>query len=158
MALKMSGCALSMNTFARYYETHLHKKVVKDKQTKTEMVAHYGSYNFVLKETKGSVQIVSVNWNKWPLWTDYWFCHRVCLYEDMTEALINDLPKVHILVSEMTPMKGFRLAKIMADGPRDTEAIDSFALTSWCQFSQDLVEEWIACDNTPLSHETHDFE
>ena len=28
MALKMSGCALSVNTFVRYYETHLHKKVV----------------------------------------------------------------------------------------------------------------------------------
>jgi hypothetical protein len=58
MALKMAGCALSLNTFARYYETHLHKKVVKDKRTKVEMVAHYGSYNFVLRNTKGTMQIV----------------------------------------------------------------------------------------------------
>jgi len=55
MALKMAGCALSVNTFARYYETHLHKKVVKDKQTKVEMVAHNGSYNFVPKKTKDTV-------------------------------------------------------------------------------------------------------
>ena len=31
MALKISRCALSINTFARYHKTHLHKKVVKDK-------------------------------------------------------------------------------------------------------------------------------
>ena len=51
----MSGCALSVNTFAHYYETKLHKKTVKDKQTKTKMVAHYGSYNFVLKKMEGTV-------------------------------------------------------------------------------------------------------
>jgi hypothetical protein len=55
MALKMSGCALSVNTFARYYETHFHKKTIKDRQTKAEMVAHYGSYNFIPKKTKGTV-------------------------------------------------------------------------------------------------------
>ena len=66
MALKMSRCALSVNTFTRYYETHLHKNMVRDKQTKTEMVAHYGSYNFVLKKTKGTVQIVPAYQNKWP--------------------------------------------------------------------------------------------
>ena len=66
MALKMSRCVLSVNTFARYYETHLHKKMVKDKQTKTEMVAHYGSYNFIPKKTKGTMQIVLAYRNKWP--------------------------------------------------------------------------------------------
>jgi hypothetical protein len=71
MALKMSGCALSVNTFAHYYETHFHKKMVKDKQTKTEIVAHYGSYNFIPKKTKGTVQIVPAYRNKWPRWTKY---------------------------------------------------------------------------------------
>jgi hypothetical protein len=52
MAMKMSGSELSVNTFTRYYETHLHKKVVKDRWTKTEMVAHWGSYNFVSKKTR----------------------------------------------------------------------------------------------------------
>ena len=130
MALKMSGCALSVNTFARYYETHLRKKTVKDKRTKVEMVAHYGSYNFVPKKTKGTVQIVPAYRNKWPRWTDYWFYHRVCSDEDVAEAMINGLPKAHILVSEMTPMEGFRLAKVLADGPRDTDAAYAFALTS----------------------------
>ena len=55
MALKMTGCALSVNLFARYYKTHFHKKTIKDKQSKMEMVAHYGSYNFVPKKTKGTV-------------------------------------------------------------------------------------------------------
>ena len=55
MVLKTSRCTLSMNTFPQYYETHLHKKVVKDKQTKVEMVAHNGSYNFVPKKTKDTV-------------------------------------------------------------------------------------------------------
>ncbi|CAD6212410.1 unnamed protein product [Miscanthus lutarioriparius] len=55
MVLKMSGCALSVNTFAHYYETKLHKKMVKDKQTKTKMVAQYGSYNFGPKKTEDTV-------------------------------------------------------------------------------------------------------
>ena len=66
MALKMTGCALSVNLFARYYEMHFHRKTVRDKQTKMEMVAHYGSYNFVPKKTKGTVQIVPAYRNKWP--------------------------------------------------------------------------------------------
>ena len=51
-------------------------------------------------------------------------------------------------------------AKILANGACDTKAVDAFALTSRWQISRDLVEEWIACDNTPLSHETQfsDFE
>ena len=94
------------------------------------MVAHYGSYNFVPKKTKGTVQIVPAYQNKWPRWTDYWFCHRVWSDEDVVEALTNGLPKAHILVSEMTPMEGFRLAEILDYGPCDTEAVDAFALTS----------------------------
>jgi hypothetical protein len=78
----------------------------------------------------------------------------VCSDEDVAEALTNGLLKAHILVSEMTPMEGFRLAEIMADGPRDTEATNAFALTSRWQISRDLVEEWIACDSPPLSSET----
>ena len=108
MALKMSRCTLSVNTFAQYYETHLHKKVVKDKQTKVEMVARYGSYNFVLKKTKGTMQIVLVYWNKWPRWTDYWFYHHVCSNEDVTEALTNDRPRFwlmgHVILRLQTPL------------------------------------------------------
>jgi hypothetical protein len=58
MALKMAGCALSVNLFVRYYEMHFHKKTVTDRRTKVEMVNHYGSYNFVPKKTKGIVSIV----------------------------------------------------------------------------------------------------
>jgi hypothetical protein len=94
------------------------------------MVSHYGSYNFVLKKTKGTMQIALAYRNKWPCWTDYWFYHRMCSDEDIAEALMNDLPKVHILISEMMPMKRFRLAKIMANGPQDTEAVNCFTLTS----------------------------
>jgi hypothetical protein len=50
--------------------------------------------------------------------------------EYVAKVMINDLPKAHILVSEMTPMKGFCLTEILADGPCDTEAVDAFALTS----------------------------
>ncbi|CAD6261232.1 unnamed protein product [Miscanthus lutarioriparius] len=130
MALKMCGCTLSVNSFTHYYKIHFHKKTIKDKQTKIEMVAHYGSYNFVPKKTKGTVQIMPAYRNKWPWWTDYLFYHRVYSDEDVVEALTKGLLKAHILVSEMMPMEGFCLAKIRADGPRDTEAIDTFALTS----------------------------
>ena len=78
----------------------------------------------------------------------------MCSDEDATAALENDLLKVHILISEMTPMEGYRLAKVLADNPRDTEAADAFALTSHWQISRDLVEEWIACESPPLSSET----
>jgi hypothetical protein len=81
------------------------------------MVAHYGSHNFIPKKTKGTMQIVPAYRNKWPCWTDYWFYHRMCSNEDIVEALTNDLPKAHILISEMMLMKGFRLAEIMANGP-----------------------------------------
>jgi hypothetical protein len=86
---------------------------------------------FIPKKTKGTVQIVSAYRNKWLHCIDYWFYHRVCSDEDVTEALMNDLPKAHILISEMMPMKAFRLAEIMADRPRDTKAAYVFALTFW---------------------------
>ena len=111
MALKMSSYALSVDTFARYYETQLHKKVIKDKRTKSKMVAHYGSYNFVPKKTRGTVSIVLAYRNKWPQWTNYWFYHRVCSNEDVAKALVNDPPKAHILLSQMTPMEGLCLAE-----------------------------------------------
>jgi hypothetical protein len=153
MALKMSSYALSMNIFACYYETHFHKKTIKDWQTKAEMVAHFGSYNFIRKKTKGNIQIVLAYPNKWSCWTNYWFYLCMCSDEDVTTALENDLRKAHILVSEMTPMEGYRLAEVLANNPRDTEAIDAFALTSRWQISRD-VEEWIACESPPPSSET----
>ena len=54
----------------------------------------------------------------------------MCTDEEVAEVLVNNLPKAHILISEMTPMEGFHLAEILADGPHDTEATDAFALTS----------------------------
>ena len=54
----------------------------------------------------------------------------MCSNEDVVEDLTNGLPKVHILVLEMMLMHGFCLAEILADGPRDTNAVDAFALTS----------------------------
>ena len=59
----------------------------------------------------------------------------MCSNEDVVEDLTNGLPKVHILVLEMTLMDGFCLAEILADGPCDTEAADAFALTSCWQIS-----------------------
>ena len=104
------------------------------------------------------MSIVLAYHNKWPRWTDYWFYHLVCSDGDVAEALANDLLKVHILVSEMTPMKGFCLAKILADGPGDTASVDAFALMSCWQISRHLVEEWLACESPPLSSETRFFE
>jgi hypothetical protein len=129
-ALKMAGCALSVNSFAWYYEAYFHKKMVKDKQTKVEMVAHYGSYNFVPKKMKGTVLTVSVYRNKWPAWNKYWFYHRVCNDEDVEAAILNGLLKDHILVSEMTPMKGLPLGEIINEGCVEAEAAEAFAMTA----------------------------
>jgi hypothetical protein len=127
MALKIVVCALSVNSFAQYYEAYSRKKPVKDKQTKVEMVAHYGSYNFVPKKTKGTVLIVPAYRNKWPAWNKYWFYHRVCNDEDMEATVLNGLSKAHILVSEMTPMKGLRLGEIINEGRVDAKAAEAFA-------------------------------
>jgi hypothetical protein len=83
----------------------------------------------------------------------------VCSDEGVAEALANGLPKAHILVFEMSPMSGFRLCEILADGPNGTASVDAFALTSYWQISRDLVE-WLACESPPLSSETRfsDFE
>jgi len=48
----------------------------------------------------------------------------------VAKALANDLPKAHILVFKMTPMKGFCLTEILADGTGDTTSGDAFALMS----------------------------
>jgi len=83
----------------------------------------------------------------------------VCSDKDVAEALANGLPKVNILVSEMSPMSEFCLGKILADGPDDTASADAFALTSRWQIGHDLVE-WLACESPPLSGNTRfsDFE
>lgn len=69
----------------------------------------------------------------------------------MAEALLNELPKAHILVSKMTPMKGLRLGEIIGEGRLDAEAAEAFALIARRQISQDLMEEWIAYESPPLS-------
>ena len=84
----------------------MHKKTVKDKRTKSEMIAHYGSYNFVPKKTRGTMTIVPAYRNKWPRWTKYWFYYRVCSDEDVADALANNLLKAHIVVCETTFMEG----------------------------------------------------
>lgn len=122
------------------------------------MVAHYGSYNFVPKKTRGTVSIVPAYRNKWPRWRNYWFYHRVCSNEEVVEALAHDVPKAHILLSQMTPMEGFCLAEFRMEGEGNVAAADGFALTSRWQISLDLVKEWIACDSPPLSSETWFFE
>lgn len=58
MALKMTGCKLNVNTFARYYESQLHEKTFKNKLTKADSLVEFGSYNFVPKKTRGTVSIV----------------------------------------------------------------------------------------------------
>lgn len=76
----------------------------------------------------------------------------------MAQALANDLPKAHILVSQMEPMAGFPLAKSQPGGPGDVTAADAFTLTSRWQISGDLVVEWVTCDSPALSSETRFFE
>lgn len=92
MALKMTGCDLSVDTFAQYYEIQVHRKVIKDKWRKAEMLVEFGSYNFVRKKTRGTISIVPAYRNKWPHWTNFWFYHRVCTDKMVVEAMENNLP------------------------------------------------------------------
>lgn len=82
----------------------------------------------------------------------------MCSDKDVAEALANDLPKAHILVSQMIPMDGARLAEFRTDGRDNVAAADAFALTSRWKNSRDLVEEWLGCESPPLSSETRFFE
>lgn len=104
------------------------------------------------------MSIVLAYHNKWSRWMDYWFYHRVCSDEDVAEALANDLPKAHILVSQMVPMEGLHLAKFWTDRRETITVADAFTLISRWQISRDLVEEWLACESPPLSGETRFFE
>jgi len=54
----------------------------------------------------------------------------MCSDKDVAEVLENNLSKAHILVSKMTPMKGYHLAELRADGPDDVAVVDALALTS----------------------------
>lgn len=143
-----------MDTFAQYYETQYHWKVLKDKRTGAEMVAEYGSYNFVPKKTRGTLSIVPAYWNKWPPWTSFWFYHRVCSNEMVVQAIANDWPQPSALVSVMTPMVGIHLAEFDVTGDVNISAADAFSLTSRWQTSRDLVKEWLALDKPPLSSHT----
>ena len=78
----------------------------------------------------------------------------MCSDEDVVEAVANDLPKAHIMVSLVVPMQGLRLAEFQTGGEANVVAADAFALTSHWQIRRYLVEEWIACHSPPLSNET----
>ena len=54
----------------------------------------------------------------------------MCSDEDVAVAMTNDLPKAHVLVSEMIPMDGFCLAEFRTGGKDDVVATDALALTS----------------------------
>lgn len=144
MALKMMGCQLSVETFTCCYETQLHKNIVISGHTDEEMRVEHGSYNFVPVKGQCALSIVPAYKNKWPMWKSYWFYLRVCSDEDVTEAMENNLPKAHVLVSQMTPMDGKRSADSFEGGAEDLAASEAFAMTSWWQISRDLVEEWVA--------------
>jgi hypothetical protein len=45
-------------------------------------------------------------------------------------VILNNLSKAHILVLEMTPMKGLRLCEIINEGCVDAEAAEAFAMTA----------------------------
>ena len=83
---------------------------------------------------------------------------HVCSDEDVAVAMTNDLPKAHVLVSEMVPMDGFHLVEFRTGGKDDAAAADALALMSRWQINRDLVEEWIACDSPLLRNETWFFE
>jgi len=85
--------------------------VIEDKRTKSEMVAHYGSYNFVPKKTQGTVSIVPAYRNEWPCWTNYWFYHHVCTDDMVAVSMSKNPPRTSILVSQMIPMEGLCLAE-----------------------------------------------
>lgn len=144
MALKMMGCQLSVETFTCCYETQLHKNIVISGHTDEEMRVEHGSYNFVPVKGQCALSIVPAYKNKWPMWKSYWFYLRVCSDEDVTEAMENNLPKAHVLVSQMTPVDGKRSADSFEGGAEDLAASEAFAMTSWWQISRDLVEEWVA--------------
>lgn len=57
MALKMMGCELNVDTFIWFQEIMFDQKKIKDLTTREEVLAEYGSLNFVPK-TRGIVSIV----------------------------------------------------------------------------------------------------
>lgn len=154
MALKMMGSEVEVNTFAKYYESQFHERVVIERPGQTEKRAEFGSYNFIPQKSQGTMSIIPSYLNKWPNWQDFWFYVRVCTDEEVTSAMENGLPKAGVLVSQLTPMEGIRLAMSFEGGRSDAFALEKFYQTSRQQISRDLVEEWIALDMWPLQQGT----
>lgn len=146
MALKMMGSEVEINTFAKYYENQFHEKVVIKHPGQTERRAEFGSYNFVPQKSQGTVSLILAYRNKWPNWQDYWFNVRVCTDEEVASAMENGLPKARVLVSQLTPMEGVRLAMSFEGRASNAFASEKFYQTSRRQVSRDLVEKWIALD------------
>lgn len=83
-SMKLQGHPLSVDAFARFYT--LHRSLTK---TEGGENSEFSSYNFVLRKSRGTVSIAHTYKNKWSLWQDYWFYHRVCSDSDVATALAN---------------------------------------------------------------------
>ena len=59
----------------------------------------------------------------------------MCSDKDDIEAVANDFPKAHIMVSQMVPMEGLRLAEFQIGGKANVAATDAFGLTSHWQIN-----------------------
>lgn len=150
MALKMMGSELDVNTFTKYYEAQLYEKMVVDGPGQPARRLEFGSYNFVPQKSQGTVSIIPTYRNKWPCWQEFWFYVRVCTDDEVVEAIENGLAKAGVLVSEMTPMEGIRLAESFDSGSTGAAASESFCQTSRRQIRRDLVKEWVALNMWPL--------
>lgn len=130
MALKMMGSEVEVNTFAKYYESQFHERVVVERPGQSKRRAEFGSYHFVPQKSRGTVSIILAYQDKWTNSQDFWFFVRVCSDVEVAVAMENGLPKAGVLVSQMCPMEGIRLAESFEGGALAAFASEKFYQTS----------------------------
>jgi hypothetical protein len=65
MAMKMTGCDLLADTFARFYKIQQLRNKIHDLETNEEVYSDFGAYVVVPKNIEGEGSLVSTYRNKW---------------------------------------------------------------------------------------------
>jgi hypothetical protein len=129
--MKMLGYVPNADTFIRFYEKQHRRGEVWDPIVGKKLPLEFGAFNFVPKKTSGTICIM-------------------CPDGNVQEAEANGWERASPLVSTLAEWKGNRLPTFSKSIAEKARSGDAFALMSWFQISQDLVEEWVALGWRPL--------
>lgn len=137
----MMGKEPTANAFAKYYHAHFYPSTDEDNLTLKE----FGGYNFSLPKKANSLLVPTFR-NKRDDWSNYWFYAGVATDKEVAASVSQNLPRANALVSQMTPMVGYKHGDFSSYAKKDEFAEGAFLMTGKRQISRDLFEEGVALD------------